>query len=470
MKRFNAWATKVFGSTCLGDCRRTSRLVKMLEEAARNPSGKVSAAFTRDCDREGAYDFLESPHSKQEVIAAKVFEHTTSHVTAGQRVLVPIDGSSLSLSDPNGAKGFGPIGSANREVRGVMVVNALAVTQEGVPLGLLDQIFWNRGEREEGLTNYERFKRNEQTPFEQKEPYKFIEAATSARDRLEAVNAKACFVIDRAADSRDILLSLDELTKDTQHIFVVRGGTDRKLCDDTKLQEKLDSQPRLGTYAVQISRKGNRPARNVKMEVHSAPVELRFAARPGRTEQSLKLVAVRVRETTQRKGKKRLEWILYTNAPVLTDAHALEIVQAYQARWRVEEFHRTWKQGGCNVEDAQLHSFQAITIWATILAAVAMRIERLKYLSRTTPDASAAIELSTLEIEAIKLNKQQRMLPRRTKLPEQPTIAEVTLWIAELGGYIGKRNGPPGSITISRGLERLGYLVEGMALARASLT
>ncbi len=37
-----------------------------------------------------------------------------------------------------------------------------------------------------------------------------------------------------------------------------------------------------------------------------------------------------------------------------------------------------------------------------------------------------------------------------------PTIAEATLWIAEFGGYTGKSSGgPPGSITIGRGLERL---------------
>ena len=36
-----------------------------------------------------------------------------------------------------------------------------------------------------------------------------------------------------------------------------------------------------------------------------------------------------------------------------------------------------------------------------------------------------------------------------------PTVADVTLWIAYVGGYTGKTSsgGPPGSITISRGLK-----------------
>ncbi|WP_394827214.1 hypothetical protein [Pendulispora albinea] len=54
------------------------------------------------------------------------------------------------------------------------------------------------------------------------------------------------------------------------------------------------------------------------------------------------------------------------------------------------------------------------------------------------------------------------MLKRRYKkknetIPEGiPSIAQATLWIAELGGYTGRSSGgPPGSIPIARGLERV---------------
>ena len=155
-----------------------------------------------------------------------------------------------------------------------------------------------------------------------------------------------------------------------------------------------------------------------------------------------------------------------TNVPVLTAEHAQQIIDGYRARWRIEEFHRTWKQGDCNVEDAQLRSFDAVVRWATVLAAVATRIERLKYLSRVTPDEPATIELVDEEIEALKLDQRRRGVTKKKRLPKMPTIGEATRWVAELGGWIGLRNGPPGSVTISRGLERLGYLVEGIALAR----
>ena len=105
--------------------------------------------------------------------------------------------------------------------------------------------------------------------------------------------------------------------------------------------------------------------------------------------------------------------------------------------------------------------------WATILAAVATRTERLKYLSRNKPDQPASAELAPPEIEALKLEQRQRRPgTKKRKLPEMPTIYEATHSIAELGGWIGMANGPPGAATIARGLERLAYFTEAIALAR----
>jgi hypothetical protein len=49
-----------------------------------------------------------------------------------------------------------------------------------------------------------------------------------------------------------------------------------------------------------------------------------------------------------------------------------------------------------------------------------------------------------------------------------PTLAQAVTWLAEIGGYMGPRvaGGPPGSITIRRGLEHIlpGALIfEGLA-------
>lgn len=457
-----SWGSKEFGTTALKDVRRTRRLVAMAGAAVRRPSGRVSAVFNRPAERAGAYDFLENADIPAAAVAKSVFDATAARARGMKIVYVMVDGSALSLSDANGAKGFGPVGSPNTPVKGLKVMNALAVARDGVPLGLVDQIYWNRPPTEK-MTTAERTKRNLSRPFADKETSRFLNAAENAIARLEREGVHSWIVIDREADNRDILLGLHR----TGCTFTVRGRWDRALLGEGKqsLNDILDAQPSLGSHDVEVGRTGQRAARRATVEVRAAIVTLRFAARgPDQELDGLRLYAVRVREVNA--GEKGLDWLLLTNMPVISVEHARAVLDSYRARWRIEEFHRTWKQGECNVEDTQLHSMEAVIKWATILAAVATRIERLKYFARNKPDEPASTELAPEEIEGLRLDQRDRMKPKRRKLPEMPTMGEVTRWIAELGGWIGPANGPPGSITLARGLERLGYLVEGIALAR----
>ena len=159
--------------------------------------------------------------------------------------------------------------------------------------------------------------------------------------------------------------------------------------------------------------------------------------------------AVLVREQGRRHDD-RLEWMLLTTHPIGSRRDVLEVVRAYALRWRVEDFHRAWKRGLCRVEDTQLRSRNAIFKWATILGAVATRAMRLTHLARQTPDVLASTELSSIELGAV-------VALRRPKDFDDDDIPKLTLaravrWIADIGGYTGPWNGPPGATVIGRGL------------------
>jgi len=55
----------------------------------------------------------------------------------------------------------------------------------------------------------------------------------------------------------------------------------------------------------------------------------------------------------------------------------------------------------CGIEDTLLEYYDHIVRWAIILSCVAMRVERLKYLARMTPEAPASEELSQVEIDKV---------------------------------------------------------------------
>lgn len=451
------WARETFGRAQFNDVRRARRLVVMAAAAARRPSGKVATVFDRDEERAGAYDFLENPAVKADALAAVLFEATAARAQAGQIVYVIIDGTSLAFTDRKESRELGRIGSPNRAARGIHVMNAFAVASDGVPLGLIDQIYWIRDELEVMPKN-ERTARNQQRPFEEKECANFVRAAESAIERLSKVGARVCVVIDREADNTDILFALRRL--DCQ--FIVRARYDRKCVSATthSLSEKLKKRPLLGNRTVDIGRTGQRAARNATVKLRSCDVFFDIRARgTTREEGRLELTAISVKEA-EANAKDALDWVLFTNLPASNFEEASMVVDGYRKRWRIEEFHRTWKQGDCNVEDAQLHSLEALRKWATILAAVAMRIERLKYLARTTPDAPATIELSPEEIVALKRDQASRGVKKKRVVPASPTLKDVTRWIGQLGGWIDQKgNGEPGATTIARGLERLSALV-----------
>jgi hypothetical protein len=210
------------------------------------------------------------------------------------------------------------------------------------------------------------------------------------------------------------------------------------------------------TFSLEVRGAARRQARTARMEVRACKVILDIRDKRTSKRSSIELNAVQAVECgTTPAGEKPIEWTLLTNRPIKTIKDLTDVIWAYSMRWRIEELHRTWKSGACSVEDNQLRSPSAAIKWATILIAVAVRIERIKQLSREQPDRPAAAEFSPVEIKAAALLYFDKPAKRKAALAATPSIAEVTLWVACIGGYTGKTSsgGPPGSITIARGLK-----------------
>ena len=304
----------MFGRAQLNDVRRGRRLVAMAAAAARRPSGKVAAVFDRDEERAGAYDFLENAAIKADALASVLFEATAARARGGETVYVVVDGTALTLTDTAGSRGLGPVGSPNRAARGLQVMNALAVASDGVPIGLIDQIYWTRDEVELMPKN-ERTRRNQKRPFEQKECANFVRAAESAIERLAKTKARVCIAIDREADNSDILFALGRLDCD----FIVRSKYDRRVerPSTLTLRETMQRQPVLGRHVVDIGRTGQRAARRATVELrsHRVAFDIRKDSSSTREAGRLELTAVSVREVDSNE-KDALDWLLYTNLAV----------------------------------------------------------------------------------------------------------------------------------------------------------
>lgn len=455
-----AWARGEFETLRTGDRRRALRWVNMATRVAERPAGKVSEVFSRDKERQGAYDLLEGGKVSADAVLLAMGDATAARASAEAFAYVAVDGASITLADREQSKDFGRVGNQD-SLRGIKVINALGLSPQGIPLGLFTQVWWARppapvrtGSKKARRAQKSKFKRQRGT--EEKETRHWLEAIEQSTARAEETGARLWFQLDREADCQAILMKLT----DSNHQFTVRGSWNRLIEDADEegqhLLEVLAKKAPQGAYEIDVPAGPQRTARRARMVTRWGQLVLRMGG-TRRSEQLLEINAVWTREQqTCPAGEKPLDWLLLTSAEVRSLEDAREVIFGYTLRWRIESFHKTWKSGACNVEDAQLRSRHAVTLWATLLAAVATRIERLKLLSRSEPERPASVELDSYEIRALILLKREQKKKTELVPDSMPTIAQATRWIADLGGYTGKSSGgPPGSITIRRGLDYL---------------
>jgi hypothetical protein len=447
------WAIEEFVDTNLGHGSRTTRLIRMATQAAMHPAGKVSEVFNIAAEVEGAYRWLENPAVQVEALVEGVARACATRCAEHAFVYVPVDGSSVSLVDVELAKDFGPLGTKRQGGRGVKVLGAIAVSPDGVPLGVTALEWWSR-------PAYTKHKPNASRPTHEKETQRWLDAVTHTCESFAhfAPQTLCWFQLDREADSWPLLHHLAA----TPHYFTVRSSRNRRLADSTPgrpklLRNKLAKAPVYAELRVDVAAGHGRTAHSALLVVRAATVVLELRDPWSKKCRPLSVQAVWVHERgTTPRGEKPLDWLLLTNHSIDSADAVRLIVRGYCQRWRIEEFHKSWKSGACNIEQSQLRSTAHVTKWATLLAAVAIRIERLKILSRTQAELAASVELTRYEIRALLLWKR-RTKKRTEVIPKvNPTIGQAVLWIAQMGGYTGKSSGgPPGAITIGRGLDIL---------------
>lgn len=446
-----AWACAEFGRAKLGRVDTVRRLVNIAERFADSPGAIISTAVRRSAEREGAYRFMERGIDTQG-IADSSFVATIARINGAPFAYVPIDGTSLQIRDVERTKGTGPIGARNFPTRGFQIMSSLVVTPDGVPQGLCALSWWSRSDAPPSQARSKR-------KVEDKETRYWLENVRATRKKFEGTGCRPWMQLDRGGDAWPVLLEAHA----ADSWLTVRASYSRRLRTDPSqereyLWPKVALAPALGRYAVEVPGGPNRRAHVAVLEVRATEVTLDLQVQGTSVRQPVNVWAVMARETAKTAGDDEpIEWMLLTTFPAATFEAACTVLYGYTQRWRIEEFHKAWKSGACNVEDTQLESESGIRTLATILATVATRLLRMTYLARANPELPASVEFSPSEIRAAAL-----LVGKRRVRVASVTMHTITKWIATVGGYIDRKSAlPPGLIVLTRGLR----LVEAAALA-----
>lgn len=455
-----SWAYETFGDLDTGDRRHRSRVLAMAATLAAHPAGEVCRVFADPAEREGAYRLLDN----KDVTCAHLEEALASSTVTrclreaeSSHVFVAVDGSSLSLKDLHLRRDVGAVGPWSQKGRGVLVQTALALDDRGTPIGVCAQTYWTRSERSEAKKRKDK----------DKETHLFVCTIRTAFERLtqELDPSQAVFLLDRGYDAHPILSLVNQGVQ-----MVLRAQYNRRLVDGPAGQRRylFDAleQSRVcdRDFTVELGATSKRPARTVRTEIRVCRVTLVLRVGASRREK-VTLNVVEVREVGG-PAKGGLHWRLLTTQACDTREQWRAVIEAYSFRWRIEEVHRAWKDGGGHVEDMGLQKREGILKWATMHFAVAVRAVRLSRLARTQPDLEANEEFSEEELQALTLLSRRRR--RKKTSTTEWTLGEAVEWVARLGGYAGSASsgGPPGPATVGRGLEKMANAAEILALLR----
>ena len=160
-------------------------------------------------------------------------------------------------------------------------------------------------------------------------------------------------------------------------------------------------------------------------------------------------------------GRGPLQWKLITNLPVRSKAEAIEKIDWYAMRWKIEAFHKILK-AGCRAEDSRLRTADRLTNLIAIYCILSSRIFWVTMLNRADPRASPGQVFTDAEIAVLDRLSQKKSGP--AFMPRM--LSHYATQLAKLGGYLARKGDPPPGITVMwRGLTRLTDIVLGMQLA-----
>jgi hypothetical protein len=401
----------------------------------------------------GFHRFLSNPQVSVERLI-EAWGEPTSVACAGRHVLAIQDTTELNFrTRPEERRGLGKIGKGVGH--GLLLHAMLAVDADmGGCLGLVTGRTWTRAE----VATVPHEKR----PLAQKESERWL---TTAQEAKAVLDEAACVTVVADRES-DIYAEWARLPEANFHLLT-RAMRDRRTRGGGRLST-AELQP-AGLAQVELEPRPGRAARAATLEARFGPVEI---LRPEQTlEQGLpESVALHLVEVVERdppEGVEPVLWRLLTTHVVADAETAWRLVGWYKQRWIIEQFFRTLKQQGLDLEASQVESAERLLKLTALAARAAATVLQLVQGRDGRSQQPAAIVFTPAEIEV--LDALVPELEGKTQAQKNPHPKHSLAWaawaIAKLGGWDGYASSrPPGPITFANGLQDFRATARGWTL------
>ncbi len=391
--------------------------------------------------------FLRNASVTTAEMAAQAGAGTAARVS-GRDVVVIQDTTELILGGRRArASGYGPVGKGG-DLSGLLLHPVLAVEAgTGALLGLVDLRIWNR---KRGGTKPRRSRATAE-----KESQRWIDGTARAGEALAGATSITA-VSDRESDIYEHFAArpanVELIVRACQNRLIEAPATD----PSALLFSFIDSMPEQGRFSVTIPAAPGRKQRTTELAVRFSPVTLRqpLHALKGDRPATLNLTIVDVRETSARADGEALHWRLLTTHVVRGLDEARRIVDLYRLRWLIEEFFRTLKTAGFDLEDADIGDPRAMMNLvgaATVAAVTVMQLVKARDGTTDQPLTMSFASEDRRLLEAISCELEGKTALQKNPHPKG-SLAFAAWVMGRLGGWTGYY-GKPGPMVMRRGLD-----------------
>jgi hypothetical protein len=459
------WIDEELEGCTFVDERLGKRFRTLLGQLSDGAGESIPMACQDWANTKAAYRFLSNARVSEEDILAGHFQATRERFSATEGpVLVLQDTSEFSFQREKPEligftrrvkTGYGGYGeSETRTVCGILMHSSLAVTTDGLPLGLAAIKFWTR---KKFTGRYALNKPNPtRVPIETKESVRWLENLRHSTTLFKEPG-RCIHVGDRESDIYELFSEAHELGTH----FIVRACVDRMAGDGQHtIADEMREVRVKGLHRVETRDKRGR-TREAVLELKYRRVRVLPPWGKYKRYSPLTLTVVHAQERDAPKGCEPIDWKLITDLPVHSNEEAVEKLNWYALRWKIEVFHNILKSG-CKAEDSKLRTAERLVNLIATFCIMSWRIFWMTMINRCAADEPPKIALTRLEMEIL----DRLVKDRPGQQSQRKTLSQYLIKIARLGGYLARANDPPpGNTVMWRGLARLTDIELGFALA-----
>jgi hypothetical protein len=447
-KADNAWYCEEVTGAEFGDKRLTARFGKLLGGLSQKSELSIPGALDSWSETYAAYRFFSNKKVTAEGLLLPHKEATLKRIEKESVVLLPQDTSEMNFSSKTDIEGLGPLNTEHHQ--GFLFHPVLAITPERLCLGSLSNEMWVRESIGDKGPNRDR-------KIEDKESLRWLKGFQIAEEVAQkAPNTLVVSITDREGDIYEFFQTTAGIREGAGAHWLIRSTYNRVASKKEYgmkqgLWDVARKQPAVAKIEFMLPKRGNVASRKVKQEIRFARVKLGGSRRKGKGLPPLTVTAVLATEIEAPQGVKPVEWLLISSLPVSDKEGAITLLNWYLCRWEIELFFKVLKSG-CGIERLQLEHVDRLFKCLTLYMVVAWRIMYIRSMGQNYPEESCTLIFSENEWKSVyyRLNKR-KALPQ-----EPPSLHEMVVWVARLGGFLARKNdGNPGIKTLWIGIQRM---------------